>query len=220
MFCPLALGYAGTLRPGYAEAQEIPRAAIVQQQVHIMRNEEGAYRVLEALRVEFEGEPPEGFVLPGPLALLSLQDGVTGVLGLGGDLRPDQVVYDPPRVVVVGSVGRVFEVAITYVVPREARAIEFRALVPVEELVLEVDRASVYARPGPSFVQLGVAGSDARPLLLYRVGDLDAGQLLRLDLPSSGTDWRQRASVLIATALAAAAAGVGVWRRGSSAPRG
>jgi hypothetical protein len=198
-------------------AQELPEARISQRQVRVVRNEEGLYRLVDAMRVEFDGEVTADFTLAEPLALVQLQIGAAGVQSVGGDLPPGQIVYEPPAVTIVGPVGRrVFEIAMTYTLPDDAALVQLMALLPVENLLVEIDRATVEARPDGSLAAATPLGSETGRLLGYEAADLDAGQAVHLRLTASRVSWPQRIAALIATGLAAAVAGLAVWRRVAS----
>ena len=91
------------------------------------------------------GRPARGT----PLRLVRL-GAVEDVRGLGGDIEPWQIVYDPPYLTVVDSIGPgEYQVAFTYVVSEGVTAVEMAAAAPLTEFVLEVQRGSVTARPDP-----------------------------------------------------------------------
>ncbi len=163
------------------------------------------------------GEVDADFTLAEPLALIRLQVDAAGVRAVGGDLPLGQIVDDPPTVTVVGPVERrVFEIAMTYTLPEDAALVELTALLPVDNLLVEIDRATVQARPDGPLSEATPVGSEVGRLLGYEAAALDAGQMVRLRLTVSRVSWPQRIAVLIATGLAAAAAGLAVWRRGRS----
>jgi hypothetical protein len=120
------------------------------------RDGTGSYRVVEALALLIDTADGQPVSLVEPLPILGLPDVSTDVLGLGGDIAPSQVSYDPPDLAIVGSLpaGPV-QFAAAYSLPPEASRLELRAALPVQELLVHVDRATVEARPGPTLRRVG-----------------------------------------------------------------
>ena len=71
-FClrPATLIAVMVLVPGALRAQELPEVRLLQRQVRVMRNEEGLYRIVDAMRVQFDGEVDADFTLAEPLAVI------------------------------------------------------------------------------------------------------------------------------------------------------
>lgn len=88
-----------------------------------------------------------------------------------------------------------------------------RALPAVSELVLDVDRGSVDAEPGPPLSAAGDGGTATRPSRRYTARSLPADEAVRLRLVRRRTGWRERLAVLIAVSAAAGLTGHRVWRR-------
>jgi hypothetical protein len=194
---------------------------VVTRQVRVIRDARGDLLVIELLLVRIEGGAGDTLVLGEPLPLVKLQDLATEVRGLGGDVAPDQVSFNARRVEVVGPThGREFQVAFAYRLPSDVAAVELVAEAPVAELIVEVSRGTVEARPDPSLAADGEGGPEARPYLRYVARHVPPDSAVTIEIVHPGVDWRQRLAVLLATALAASAAGVYVWRRaGRPAPR-
>jgi hypothetical protein len=197
-----------------AAAQDAAGARIVQRQARLLRGGPDYYRVIEVLRVRLAGADTGEHVLAEPLPLVLLPERAGRVMGVGGDVSPSQLIFDPPGVSLLGSVGSgTFEIAFAYTLPGDERGTAFTGQLPVDAFLLEVDRATVDARPGPSLQPGEVGGSESRPLQRYEAAALAAGATVTLRLVAERVGWRQRVAVLIAGWLAAAAVGVAVWRR-------
>jgi hypothetical protein len=202
--------------PASSNAQDMPSVKILQRQARLMRNETGMYRVIEAMLIELDREIPPEFVLPEPLGLVEVNAVVGSVMGIGGDVPVTQIVYDEPRIAIVGPVGaRVLEIAVTYALPQDARGFEFNALWPVDAFLVEVDRGSIDARPSGGLSAPEAGGTDERPVLRYEASALSAGQAVGFTFFSSRVRWAERIAVLLACSVAAGAACLVVWRRES-----
>ncbi len=196
-----------------AAAQNSLTAQIIRRQVRVTRDSEGAYRVIESLLVLLEESVGDAPLLSDPLPLVRLQGAADAVRGLGGDVAPGQVTYDPPLLRVAGPIARRdFQVAFTYRLPAASTSLELAAEVGIEELIVEVDKGGVEARMDGSLVPDGEGGAPSRPYRRYLADGVPPHTVVSLKLVSHRTDGRQRLAVLIFTALAAAAAGVYVWR--------
>ena len=194
-----------------ARDQEPLPAQILERRLRLTRDAQGGYRVIESLlvRLETDAATPK---LSVPLPLVRLQDGADEVRGLGGDLAAGQLEHDPPQVTVRGPAPqRDFQVAFTYRLPAAATSLELDSEREVFSLVVEVDKGSVEVRPDQPLAR-GDDGGTARPYRTYVASELAPGTRLSLGLLSNRVDWRQRLAVLPLTALAAAAAGMYVWR--------
>jgi hypothetical protein len=168
----------------------------------------GDYRLIEALRVQ-----PGDSMGVGVLPVIALPEQATDLRGLGGDIAPRQVVHDGGRMALIQPIPlRVIEVAATYRLPRRANSLVLRSDLPVEELVVFIDRGRVEARPDRSLAREGVVGSASQPYLKYVARQLPPGAPVRFALASHRVGWRQRLAVLVASALAVGAAATWIWR--------
>ncbi len=212
LFCPALLaGLAPATPAAYPQAAPAPR--ILERRVRLTLDDTGEYRAIEALRVAIG--TAEGSVWREPVPLLVLQEQAAGAQGLGGDVSPRQVVRDGERLAVVGMLpGPVFEVAATYRLPREATALVLQAVVPVDELVIYVDRGRIGLRPDAALATVADAGAPARPSRQFVASALPAGRRVLLGLRGGRTGWRQRLAVLVASSMLAGLAGVWAWRGG------
>jgi hypothetical protein len=192
---------------------------IVQRQVRVTWDEAGDYRIYEILHARAVADSGVDHASSGPIPLVRLQASVSEARAIGGDVPLSRVVYDRPFLSIVeGDVpDGIFQIGITYVLPRESAAAEFVAVVPVGELVLEVAAGSVEARPDRSLTRVDDGGNDYRPMIRYTTGELAADSTVRLALAATRADWRSRLAVLLATATLAFVVGVRVWRGRSSA---
>lgn len=189
---------------------------ILKRQARITRDAAGGYRFIESLLVT-AGHTGAASTPVEPLRLVRLAS-ADKVRGLGGDIGPQRIVYDPPYLTVVGSVGPgEFQVAYTYVVSADVTTVEMAAAAPLDELVLEIQRGSVTARPDPRFTPEGEGGPPARPYRRYVARQLPFGAALTVEFIDRRVDWRQRLAVSFGTAIAVVVAGVWVWRRDAAA---
>lgn len=201
-----------------AAGQEDSTARIATRLARVMRDDAGHIRIIESLTV-IPGDSARGSRGRGPLTLVQLSS-VTDVRVLGGDLGPQQVVFDPPDLMIVDSVGPgEVQVVITYVVTTGVKTFQFAAQMPVDEFVLEVQRGSVTAKPGPQFQREGEAGSATRPFRRYVAHGLSSGRAAEIEFVSRHVDWRQRLAVLIGTATAIVGVMIWVWRRDATDQR-
>ncbi len=201
---------------GVLRAQEGAGARILTRQARVTRDQAGAVRMIESLLVRIEGVGEDSVGLSEPLAVVRLQDAVDDVRGLGGDIGPAQLVFDPPQLTVIGpTVPREFQVVFTYALTRDATEVEMAAMLPVDTLIVEIQRGSVEARPDPVLAARGEGGPEARPYRQYVLEGLPAARVVKIELIRGSLDWRSRLTVLLATTIAAGAAAVWVWRRRS-----
>lgn len=203
---------ADTGAPGH------PDARIVERLARLTRDQAGHHRIIESLTFiapENEGQSKSS----APLRLVQLSS-VTDVRVLGGDVGPRQVAYDPPDLMIVDSVepGEL-QVVFTYVVMQGVRTFEFAAQMPVDEFVLEIQRGSVSAEPGPGFEPNGEGGSATRPFRRYVARRLPAGGAAQIEFTDRRVDWRDRLAVLLGTAAAIVGVMIIVWRRDAAARR-
>lgn len=213
--CGVAFLASGSVRLAEASGQGEPGTRILERQARITRDPAGRYRIIESLLVTVGDDA--GSMRGGPLRLVRLSS-VDEVRGLGGDVGPQQVAYDPPYLTIVDSIGPgEFQVVFTYVVTEGVRAIEMAAAVPLDELILEIQRGSVVARPDPRFRPDGEGGPEARPYRRYLARQLPLDAALTIDFIERRVDWRQRLAVSLATAFAIASAMLWVWRRDAAA---
>jgi hypothetical protein len=202
------------LPQGALRAQDEGAARILTRQARVTRDQVGAVRMVESLLVKVEGVGEEGVSLSEPLAVVRLQEGVDDVRGLGGDIGPAQLVFDPPRLTVVGpTVPGEFQVVFTYALPRGAAGVEMAAILPVDTLIIEIQRGSVEARPDPVLVARGEGGPEARPYRTYVLEELPAARVVKIELIQGRLDWNSRLAALLATTIAAVTAAVWVWLR-------
>jgi hypothetical protein len=192
-----------------------PTAVISERLTRIGRDTDGHYRIIEVLTVRFDLSGADTVSLPGPVTVLRLQGGVDEVRGLGGDIQPGRVRLSPPDLLLDGpQFPAEFQVALTYRMPGEVEEIQLRSGLAVAEMRLELERATLAARPDRALVRKDDAGSAARPLLVYGATDLapDSTVIIR-DVPRR-TSRRQRLGVLFAVAVAVGAASAYVLRVG------
>lgn len=219
----LLAGFLGPLflaawRQAESEERSGQGARIIEREARVTRDRTGRYRVIESLSVRV-GEGGEASQRSGPLRLVRLGV-VSDVRALGGDVGPRQVVYDPPDLMIDDSIGLgELQTIFTYTVPEDVKSLEFVSPLPVDEFVLEVQRGSVAARPGPELRPDGEGGSTARPFRRYVVGQLPSGHAVAIDLTVSRVDWRQRLAVLFASAAGIGAVLIWVWRNEATGPR-
>ncbi len=209
--CGVAFLASGSVRLAEASGQGEPGTRILERQARITRDPAGRYRIIESLLVTVGDDA--GSMRGGPLRLVRLSS-VDEVRGLGGDVGPQQVAYDPPYLTIVDSIGPgEFQVVFTYVVTEGVRAIEMAAAVPLDELILEIQRGSV-GHPDPHSGRMEREGR--------RRGRIDAtGAQLPLGRPHHRfhrTPGRlaPASGGLLATAFAIAAM-LWVWRRDAAA---
>ncbi len=208
----VALLAAGMLRPADACGQGDPETRILRRQARITRDQSGRYRIIESLLVTV-GDGAARAGPGGPLRLVQL-NAADEVRGLGGDFGPQQVVYDPPYLTIVGAIGPgEFQVVFTYVVPEGTMAVDMAAAAPLDEFILEIQRGGVTAHPDPQFRPNGEGGPEARPYRRYVAQQLPVGRALTVEFIERRVDWRQRLAVFFGTAFAIVAAMVWVWRR-------
>ncbi len=218
-FLPISLP-AVTLG-GAARQPQGPAATVLTRQVRLTRDAAGDYRVFESLSVSL-GDPV-GWAASdsAPLALIMLPIVADGFRMLGGDLAPVQVGLERSRLTVVGPIAsEPFQILFMYRLPATARTVGLGAEVPVEELVLEIEKGSVDARVGGAFTREADVGPPTRPYRSYVARQLRSNEVPSIELLNRGTDGRQRFAVLVATALAASAAAAYIWRRGARSPQG
>jgi hypothetical protein len=212
---PLLLAAWRQKEPGEESGQD---ARIIERQARVTWDQAGHRRIIESLSV-MVGEGGEASQRSGPLRLVQL-GAVSDVRALGGDLGPRQIVYDPPDLMINDSIGPgELHLVFTYTVPEDAQTFEFAAALPVDEFVLEIQRGSVAARPGPGFRPDGEGGSAARPFRRYVASQLPSGRALAIDFSTGRVDWRQRLAVLFGTAAATGAVLIWVWRNDAARPR-
>jgi len=206
---------SGLLPAAPAHAQGDPGTRILKRQARITRDPSGRYRFIESLLVMVDDDAGRsGPVIPLRLVRLIAAENVRG---LGGDIEPQQIVYDPPYLTVVDSMGPgEFQLAFTYVVSEGVKAVEMAAAALVDELILEVQRGSITARPDPRFRPDGGGGPEARPYRRYVARQLPLEAALSVEFIERRVDWRQRLAVSLGTAIAVAIAVIWVWRRDSA----
>jgi hypothetical protein len=214
-FCT-AFVQVGAAAASGLRAQDEAAVRILERQVRLTLDESGEYRVIEAMRVRFEPAESGPVTASAPLPLIVLQDEALGARGLGGDVPPRRVIREENRLAIVGSIPQSpFEVAVTYQLPRDATLLALSSAAPVDELAVFVDRGRIEVRPDRAFVREEDVGPASQPSFSYVARDVPIGGTLHLGLVSDRTGWRERFGVLIATALAAAVAGIWAWRRGN-----
>lgn len=205
---PLALTAWRQAEPGEQSGQDV---RISERQARVTRDQAGRYRIIESLSV-LVGQGGATSRRSGPLRLVRL-GAVSDVRALGGDVGPRQVVYDPPDLMINDPVGPgELQVVFTYIVPEDLKTFEFASALPVDEFVLEIQRGSVAARPGPEFRPDGEGGSATRPFRRYVARQLPSGRAVGIDFTSRRIDWRQRLAILLGTTLAIGAVMIWVWR--------
>jgi hypothetical protein len=218
--CTLLLMPLFVLPKGVLRAQDERAARILARQARLTRDQAGDIRMVESLLVAIEGVGEEGVALSEPLAVVRLQEAVDEVRGLGGDISLGQLVFDPPHLTVVGpAVPGEFQVVFTYALTSDAAEVEMAAMLPVDTLIVEIQRGSVEASPDPLLVARGEGGPEARPYRRYVTEGLPAERVVTVELIHGRVDWRSRLAVLLATTFAAGAAAVWVWRRSSGTGR-
>jgi hypothetical protein len=222
-FCaPLLMGLASLSLDAQAhpqnEPQDDPQARLLTRQLRLTRDAAGDYRIVESLIVSLGGYG-EGAVLSEPLMLVTLPESADQLRELAGELAPDQIGRDGNGLTVVGPIpGEEFQIVFGYRLPAATEEIEFVAEMPVDELVVEIDKGSLDARPQRGLVPTGDGGAAARPYRKYTAHDLAAGAVIAVRLLDGRIDWRQRFAVLMGTGLAAVAAAGWVWRRVAGSP--
>jgi hypothetical protein len=206
----------GVVTAAESRGQDDPGIRILKRQARITRDAAGRYRFIESLLVRANpGGADSTPATPLRLVRLALADGVRG---LGGDVGPGQLLYDAPYLTIADLVGPgEFQVVFTYVVSAGVKSVEMEAAAPLDELILEIQRGSVTARPDPRFVPDGEAGPQARPFRRYVARQLPAGAALSVEFVERRVDWRQRLAVSFGTAVAVALVVVWVWRRDAAA---
>ena len=198
--------------PADAYGQGDQEIRILERQARITRDQSGRYRIIESLLVTV-GDGATRVGPGGPLRLVRL-NAADEVRGLGGDVGPQQVVYDPPYLTIVGVIGSgEFQVVFTYVLPEGTMAVDMAAAAPLDEFILEIQRGGVTAHPDPQFRPNGEGGPEARPYRRYVAQQPPVGRALTVEFIERRVDWRQRLAVFLGTAFAIAAAMVWVWRR-------
>lgn len=198
-----------------ASAQDRPSARILRREVRVTRGMTGNYRVIEALRLWVEPAPGDTGVAARRVPLLRLQDVADGVVGIGGDVDPSRVQYDPPGLTLAAPIeGEAFQVIATYYLPPGVPVVELRAALPADTLIVEIARGSIEARVDRALTRAGVVGSASRPRVKYVARGVAADSTVRIRLGSHRTGWRERLGVLVSTALAACLAAAWTWRRG------
>ncbi len=124
------------------------------------------------------------------------------------------MVYDPNRLLLLGAPPAPnYRLVFTYRLAPNAETLVLQAVAAVNELVLDVDRGSVEAKPGPGLTVAADGGTPARPSRRYTARDLPPEFAVRLRLIRARTGWRERLVVLLVVAAAAGLGGVLVWRR-------
>lgn len=210
-----ALAY-GIVTAAESRGQADPGIRILKRQARITRDAAGPYRFIESLLVR-TNRGGAGSTPSTPLRLVRLAS-ADGVRGLGGDVGPGQILYDAPYLTLADSVGPgEFQVVFTYVVSAGVKSVEMEAAAPLDELILEIQRGSVTARPDPRFVPDGEAGPRARPYRRYVAQQLPPGAALSVEFVERRVDWRQRLAVSLGTAIAIALVVVWVGRRDAAA---
>ncbi len=193
--------------------QDADAVRILRRHARVARESDGGYRVIEAF--DIADSRVAGDTTPLPLAIIPA--GVEDVRTLAGDVASTRLVYDPDRLVLMGGPpAPQYRFVFTYRLGPHTEVFELRALPPVDELVLDVDRGNVDAVPGPSLSAAGDAGTPARPSRRYAAHDLPPDGTVRLRLVRKRTEWRERLVVLIAVGAAAVLSGIMVWRRGTA----
>jgi hypothetical protein len=203
-------------RPGDSRvhAQQVPARRIIERQVRLTLDENGDYRVIDAMRVRLDAAQNDTLILSVPLPLVVIQEEAVDARGLGGDVSPRQVVRDGNRLAVIGAIpGPTFQIGMTYRLPPDVGALILTSPVAVDELSVFVDRGRIAVRPEAGLVRQEDVGPASQPRLNFSASDLPDGAALRLTIVSSRTGWRERFAVLIATLFAATIAGVWGWRR-------
>ncbi len=195
---------------GEARGQAAEGVRILRRHARVARETDGGYRLIEALDVE--DSRPSGDTAPLPLAVLA--EGAQDVLPLAGDVSASRVVYDQNWLVLLGAPPAPhYRLVFTYRLAPNAETLILRALPAVNELVLDVDRGTVDAAPGPGLTVAGDGGTPSRPSRRYTAHDLPPDTAVRLRLIRPHTGWRERLAVLLVVAAAAGLGGVLVWRR-------
>ncbi len=209
----LALGAAAPRSaPTLGGPRDQNEARLLSRQVRIARDADGALRVVELLhlRLGAQGAP----ATEAPLPLVRLTEGAIDVRGLGGDVSPDRLVYDPPHVALLGPApDSVLGIAFAYRLAPAATTIELAADLPVDEPDVRVAQGNVEARPGPRLARAGTVGPEEQPYARYLARDLAAGDAAVLRVVRHRVETRHRLAVLLATALAAGVAGAYALRR-------
>lgn len=213
LFCILALAAAASSQAAYpqADAQSGSAGRIVRREIRVTRELSGALRVVESVQLIL-AEFGEDVVTVPDRRLLRLQEAAQSVQLISRQVSSPQLRYDTPWVTIAGAVPAESQIAVVYMLPAEWPVIEFRAALFVENLVLQVARGSIEARPDQALAEAGSAGSVTRPSRRYEAQDLVADSVVSLEIISKRSDWRQRLAVLLATALAAGLAIFWVWR--------
>jgi hypothetical protein len=184
---------------------------ILRRTLALSRDDSGRYRAVEVLELELGGAAGQPVDLVEGVALLRLPEAVLGFLSLGGDVPASRLIYEPPTLILSPGPGApVIRVAFTYMLASEADRLEVAALLPVAELLLEVDRATVDARPDRRLAPAPEAGLELQSR--FRANELAPGSVLTVDLGSRRIGWRERFAVFLTTAGAATAAGIWLWR--------
>jgi hypothetical protein len=201
---------------GFSPADGEPR--IARRTLAFGRDDSGRYRAVEVLEIDLGRTAEQPFEFGEPLALLRLPEGVLGFLSMGGDIAASRLIYEPPVLALSPGPGAsTFRVAFTYMLPPGTERLEMVALLPVTELLLEVDRATVDARPGRGLAAEAQGGAAVGRQARFSANDLAPGSAATLELGSRRTGWRERLAVLFVVGGAAAAAGVWLWRAGRTA---
>lgn len=194
-----------------ADADSLRRQRIRQRRVRITRAPTGEIRVVELLQVARPSAISDSAV---DLRLIQVQAEAGGVRGLGGDVNPERVVHTPPHVAVLGPLpGREFQLAFEYRFSADVPTLTLAAEMPVDELLLFIDRAGIDARVDTAMVFAGEEGSRAQPIASYRASDLGSGEVVEVKLETARIGWRERVAVLAAACLAAGIAALLVVRR-------
>jgi hypothetical protein len=210
-FFPTALWLAASAA-GLAGAQL--QARLASRQLRVVRDAGGGLHIVESLRLELTGPRDESRVLEAPLPLVRLPEGATDLRGLGGDVAAEQIIYDPPRVALIGPApGPELQIVFTYRLSPEPATVELAAELPVDVLDVLVASGNVEARPGRRLALEGIVGPDDRPYARYIARDLAVGDVATLEVVRRRVETRQRFAVLLAVALAAGTAGVYALRR-------
>lgn len=211
LFCLAVLSLVAVPgRAGEVQAQAAEGVRILRRHARVARDIDGGYRLIEALDIEDSRPDRDTAILP--LAIIS--EDAQDVLALRGDVSPTRVVYDANRLVLLGAPPAAqYRLLFTYRLAPDAKTLILRAVPAVAELVVDVDRGSVVARPGPSLSVADDGGTRSRPSRRYTAQDLPAEFAVRLSLIRRRTGWRERLAVLLVVAAAAGLGAVIVWRR-------
>lgn len=217
-FVPLAVATLAASNPSQEgrapeAADSLPPAAhILDRQVRITHATTGELRVIEFLRLVPPISMSEEITT---LPILRLQTIASGLQGISvGNLSGERVVRSQTGATLAGPLPEgLLEVGLEYRLPADATHLVLAAQLPVDDLLVLIDKGGIAARLDPRLEADGLEGSPVQPIARYRGTGLASGAEIVLRLGDAAVEWRERIAVFAAACLAAVIAYLAVAHR-------